>query len=65
MIQMTRALIRQKKSLSTLTDLLEVNAEIAEKIAGLILENENLSDEEILKKIIAQQETDFPVSADR
>ena len=64
-IQMTRALIRQKKSLSTLTDLLEVNAEIAEKIAGLILENENLSDEEILKKIIAQQETDFPVSADR
>ncbi len=64
-IQMTRALIRQKKSLSTLTDLLEVNAEIAEKIAGLILENENLSDEEILKKIIAQQKTDFPVSADR
>ena len=51
-IQMTRALLRQGKSLNTLTDLLETDAEIAGKIAGLILENENLSDEEILKKII-------------
>ena len=51
-IQMTRALLRQGKSLNTLTDLLETDAKIAGKIAGLILENENLSDEEILKKII-------------
>ena len=49
-IQMTRALLRQGKSLNTLTDLLETDAKIAGKIAGLILENENLSDEEILKK---------------
>ena len=52
MIQMTRALMRQENGTNMLKNLPEEDAEIAGKIAGLILENENLSDEEILKKII-------------
>ena len=35
-----------------LKNLPEEDAEITDKIAGLILENENLSDEDILNKII-------------
>ena len=52
MIRMTRALMRQENGTNMLKSLPEEDAEIAGKIAGLILENENLSDEEILKKII-------------
>ncbi len=65
MIRMMRALMRQENGTDILEELPEENTEIARKIVGLILENEDLSDEEILKKIIVQQETDFPVSADR
>ena len=51
MIRMTRALIRQGNRMEMIKNLPEEDTEIAGKIAGLILENENLSDEEILKKI--------------
>ena len=51
MIRMTRALIRQGNRMEMIKNLPEEDAEITDKIAGLILENENLSDEEILKKI--------------
>ena len=51
MIRMTRALVRQGNRTEMIKNLPEEDAEITGKIAGLILENENLSDEEILKKI--------------
>ena len=62
MIRMTRALIRQENGTNMLKNLPEEDAEIVGKIAGLILENEHLSDEEILKKISVQQEADSAVA---
>ena len=62
MIRMTRALIRQENGTNMLKNLPEEDAEIVGKNAGLILENEHLSDEEILKKISVQQEADSAVA---
>ena len=54
MIRMTRALMRQENGTDMLEELPEEDAKIAEKIVGLIRENENLSDKDILENLTAQ-----------
>ena len=54
-IRMTRSLIEKGKPLDILADLLEKDSvQIVKKVSGWILAEENLSDEEILRRISGQ-----------